>query len=281
MSSVAQRLHEAAQRLAIVTETPRLDAELLMAHAAGMSRSRLLACLREELAVPRFEEFVQRRLGCEPIAYISGEWEFFSLEFIVEKPLLVPRPETEHLVEAALAHFKKSPKPAPRILDLGTGTGCVAIALGKNIPGAHITATDLNPAALAVARKNALRHGVAVELREGDLFSPLGAEETFDAIVSNPPYVESVEWNALSPVIRLHEDPRALLGGPDGLEVIRRLILQAPQHLVPGGLLAIEIGERQRDAVSLLLERAGFVDIHFVNDLAGISRIACGTHGAA
>lgn len=275
MSTLAQRLNEAARRLATVTETPRLDAELLLAHALDTTRSRLLSRIREDIPAPGFDALLQRRLAYEPIAYITGTWEFFSLEFEVEKPLLVPRPETEHLVEAALQHLKDHPTEHPHVLEIGTGTGCVAISIARQAPGARVTATDIHPTALAIARKNALRHQTALDLRAGDLFTPIGADERFEVIVSNPPYVESVEWCLLSPVIRLHEDPRALLGGPDGLDLIRRIIPGARKHLVHNGLLALEIGEKQQRALADLLEQAGFREIRFVNDLAGIPRIAC------
>jgi release factor glutamine methyltransferase len=314
--TVAQRLAAAAQRLTPVSDTPRLDAELLLAHALGCTRSKLLARLRDTVEAPTFESLLERRLGWEPIAYILGSWEFFSLEFLVRPPMLVPRPETEHLVEVGLEclhnvapisrweypkaqtqrfddtlESRSSPSPSSSppltaaqrapvdVLELGCGTGCVAITLSKNLPNAHITATDINPEALALTQENAQRHQAALDLRLGDLFDALGPERRrFDLIVSNPPYIEEGDWAGLSPTIRLHEDPGALLAGADGLDTIRRIIADAPNWLKPGGWLALEISERQRDAVAALLDQAGFEQNAFRPDLAGIPRIAYGQH---
>jgi len=277
--ALAHRLHLAEQQLASITETPRLDAEILLAHALGLSRAALLARLRDRIPVSGFDDLLARRLNCEPIAYILGVWEFFSIEFRVRPPILVPRPETEHLVEVALEYLNERPGAA-RVLDLGTGTGCVALAIARNAPRCTVYATDINSAALELARENAKTFEIPLELRHGDLFAALEADTApFDAIVSNPPYVEEGDWPKLSPVIRRHEDPRALLAGPDGLDVIRRIIAGAPAFLRPGGLLAFEIGERHRDPVGTLLEPAGYHEIGFRNDLSGIPRVAFACRG--
>jgi release factor glutamine methyltransferase len=273
---LAVRIADAATRLRDVTETPRLDAEILLAHAMGISRAQLLARLRDRLEIPQYEPLLERRLACEPIAYIFGEWEFFSLPFRVVPPLLVPRPETEHLVEAVLERVGNQPA---RLLEIGTGTGCVAISIACNAPNARVVATDINPRAVQVAAQNAVRHHVAgrVEFRQGDLFEPVaGADSTFDVICSNPPYVETSAWDELPPVIRLYEDPRALLAGPDGLDVVRRLVSEGRRFLKPDGMLAFEIGMGQRAAVEQLLAENGYRDIMFRRDLAGIDRIASG-----
>jgi release factor glutamine methyltransferase len=271
--SLASRIAVATKLLERVSETPRLDAELLMAHALGISRAKLLARLIDHIEAPDFDGLVARRLEYEPLAYIFGSWEFYSLEFRVTPPLLVPRPETEHLVEAVLSHIGKSPA---RILEIGTGTGCVAVSIAKNAPSATVIATDVNPLALDVAAENASRHGVSdrVQPRQGHLFEPVTGERAFDVICSNPPYIEDYDWPNLSPVIRLHEDPRALLAGPDGLDVIRQLISGAKAHLKPEGLLAFEIGMGQHTAVRDLLIAAGYHPVNFIKDLAGIERIA-------
>lgn len=268
----AQRIAHAAARIAAMSDTPRLDAEILLAAALGISRSRLLARLQESSDAPLFEPMVERRLAHEPLAYILGEWEFFSLTFKVIPPLLVPRPETEHLVEAVLDHINGQPA---RILDLCTGTGCVAVAIAHNSPNCTVTATDINPLAVTVATENAQKNGVGdrVTATKRDLFPAMG--EPYDAVCSNPPYIEAAAWNGLSPVIRLHEDPKALLAGPDGLDIIRRIISEAPRYLKPGGLLALEIDGEQRNAVEQLFSDNGYKDIHFRKDLAGIDRIAC------
>lgn len=269
-------LTEAARQLDTVTETPRLDAEILLAHALGCSRAQLLARLREDGEAPGFEVLIARRLNYEPIAYIVGEWEFFSMSFLCRAPVLVPRPETEHLVEVALEHLGKTAGPAS-VLDLCTGTGCAAIAIAKNAPGCRVTATDISPDALTLARENAARHRVRVDFHAGDLFSALPeAAPPFDVIVANPPYVEESDWPGLSPVIRMHEDPRALLAGPDGMEIIRRIVAEASAWLKPGGLLALETGERQSDPVRALFATTGFTHIAARNDLAGIPRIIYG-----
>lgn len=277
MSTLAERLKEAARQLEPITETPRLDAEILLAHAMHLSRAQLLARLRDETPAPDFESLLARRLNHEPIAYITGHWEFFSLDFLVRPPMLVPRPETEHLVETALEFLSHGTSRAPSVLDIGTGTGCVAIAIAKHAPKAQMTAIDIRPDTLALARENADRHNVKVTFLQGDLFAALPKDTApYDLIVSNPPYVEEGDWDTLSPVIRKHEDPGALLAGPDGLDIIRRIIGESPQYLRKGGLLALEIGERQSRQVASLLSQAGFTNIRFVKDLAGFERIACG-----
>ena len=270
----AERLAAAAERLSNVTETPRLDAEILLAHALDISRSALLARLRERAEAPAFDEMLARRMASEPIAYILGEWEFFSLRLKVRRPLLVPRPETEHLVEAVLDFIGQDPA---NVLEIGTGTGCVAVALAHNALKSTIIATDLAPIALDTAGENARRYNLTdrITLRRGDLFEAVEAtDRLFDVVCSNPPYVEEGEWKTLPPVIRLYEDPAALVAGPDGLDVIRRIVREAPSFLKPDGMLAFEIGAGQRDAVEHLLEECGYRDIRFRPDLAGIPRIA-------
>ncbi len=274
MFPLAERLVSASEALSHMSETPRLDADLLMAHALGISRAQLLARLHEPCAAPAFEDLLARRLAFEPLAYILGEWEFFSLQFYSEPPMLVPRPETEHLVEAVLDFTDNRPA---RVLDIGTGTGCVALSIAHNAPACSVTATDINPAAIALAKRNAARHHLSerVTLHLGDLFAALPADEPpFDAVCSNPPYVEEGDWDDLDPVIRLHEDPRALLAGDDGLDIVRTLIQQAPAYLKPGGLLAFEIGMGQYSEVARLLTVSGYETVTSKCDLAGIQRIA-------
>jgi release factor glutamine methyltransferase len=293
----AERLAQAARLLQSVSDTPRLDAEILLAAALGVSRAKLLASLSERADAPAFDTCIERRLNYEPLAYILGEWEFFSLPFNVRPPLLVPRPETEHLVEAILdykAVWDATRRDATRqcgwcppfkpfkILEIGAGTGCVSVAIAVNVPGAAIVATDLNPLAIDVARQNAERHGVLdrIAFRQGDLFGALeSGDGPFDVVCSNPPYIEDAAWPDLSPVIRMHEDPRALLAGPDGLGVIRGIVNEAPDWLAPGGLLAFEIGMGQDTAVESMLRDGPYGDIRFRNDLACIRRIACAKHG--
>jgi len=272
----AQRIAQAEELLWPVTDTPRLDAEILLAAALDIARPALLARLHERAQAPEFDDLLGRRLYYEPLAYILGDWEFYSLSIKVSRPLLVPRPETEHLVEAVLDHVQGA---RARVLDCGTGTGCIAVAVARNASRARVVATDRNPLALEVASENAARHGVAerIEFRAGDLFGALSeGDAPFDVVCANPPYVEEGAWPQLSPTIRMHEDPAALLAGPDGLDVIRRLVGEAQGFLRPGGLLALEIGEKQHGSVGDMLREHGYEDVRFHRDLAGINRIACG-----
>jgi release factor glutamine methyltransferase len=247
-----------------------------LARALGLTRAQLLARLKEPADSLDFESLLARRLDHEPIAYILGDWEFFGLPFFVEPPVLVPRPETEHLVEAALGALNH--RDSANVLDIGTGTGCVAIAIGCNAPNVAIVATDIREANLDLARRNAERHGVAdrIEFRLGDLFGPIRAGEQFDAIVSNPPYVAEAEYVTLSPVIRKHEDRAALFAGTTGLEIVERIITGAREHLRPGGMLGIELGDGQFDAAAELMRDGGYANILAVRDLAGIDRVICG-----
>lgn len=277
MSSARVVLESVTQRLAGVTETPRFEAELLLTHALGWTRTQLFTRMRDplpELDSDRLESLLRRRIAHEPMAYILGAWEFFSLEVAVEAPLLVPRPETEHLVEAALAHL---PSAGGRVLDLCTGTGCVALAIAANAQPDQVWASDLNPVAVRVATENARRHDKNIRVVQGDLFNALPDDSgPFDVIVSNPPYVEKSAWDGLAPDIRNYEDPGALLSGEDGLDCIRRIVGEAPRWLVSGGLLALEMGEGQGTAVLALLDASGFDAIGLTNDLAGHNRIAHG-----
>jgi release factor glutamine methyltransferase len=273
MKTIADTLSEAAARLVAVTDTPRLDAEILLSAALDAGRAGILARLRDEAPPSTFEQLLERRLASEPIAYILGEWEFFSLSFLVRAPVLVPRPETEHLVEAVL---DEAWEDACRVLEIGTGTGCVAVSIAKNRPKCFVTATDIEEAYIRLAEENARRHGVheRVRFRQGDLFEALDEDEApFDMLCSNPPYVESGDWEGLDAVIRNYEDKRALLAGADGLDVIRRLIAEGKSRLRSGGLLALEIGMGQYEAVRELLEKNDYRECGSRKDLAGISRI--------
>jgi len=286
MSSVRDRIEDAVQLLTGVSDTPRADAEFLMAHLLGIPRARLTMYLDEHPDIPEYRVFVERRLAYEPIPYILGEWEFFSIPIKTRAPILVPRPETEHLVEvvtggrASLRATSSSASPRAssqfRILELCTGTGCVSIALALNLPKASITATDMSDEALALADENIRMHALEqrITLRKGDLFDALrDSDGSFDIICANPPYVEDSAFPGLSPSIRLYEDPLALLAGADGLDIIRGIIDKAQSHLVPRGMLALEIGDGQYEAVHELMRRACYSDIAAREDLAGIQRV--------
>lgn len=255
--------------------TPALDAELLLAHALGRSRSHLHAWPDDVLppdARARFEALIRRRGAGEPVAYLLGRREFWSLEFEVGPEVLVPRPETEGLVEIARAHLSAREAIAPSILDLGTGSGCVAIALARERPDAQVVAVERSDAALALARHNADRLGAAVEFLAGEWLTPV-AGHRFDAIVSNPPYVRSDDPHLTEGDAR-YEPRSALDGGPDGLDAIRALAERAGAGLVPGGLLALEHGADQAEAVAAVLTEAGWHATESRADLAGLPRFA-------
>jgi release factor glutamine methyltransferase len=257
-------------------ETPRLDAELLLACALGCDRLRLylefekpvLGAERE-----RFRELVRRRLRERlPVALLTGLREFWSLPLRVTPQVLVPRPETESLVEAALARFPER-EAEMGVLDVGTGSGAVALALAHERPKARVTATDLSEAALAVARENAERLGLAGRIRFlcGDLFAAV-AGERFDLVVSNPPYLADAEAAGLAPELA-HEPREALFAGPLGLEVLLRLVAGAPGALEPGGWLALETAPGQAEAVRAACNARGLAEAAVVRDLAGRPRV--------
>jgi release factor glutamine methyltransferase len=254
-------------------EDPRLDAELMLAEATGWERSRLVANPAGEVApaaTRRYAEMVRRRLRREPLAYILGRRGFRHLELAVDPRVLIPRPETELLVELALELRPRT------VLDVGTGSGAVALAIAAELPGAEVTATDISSAALAVAAANAERLGLAarVELHEGTL--PPGGEE-FDLVVANLPYVSEGDWGNLQREVAEWEPRGALLAGPDGLDVFRATL---PALAGITDCLALEIGAGQAGAVAGLLRSAGFEAVESRPDLAGIERLAIGRKGS-
>ncbi|MBI3181243.1 MAG: peptide chain release factor N(5)-glutamine methyltransferase [Myxococcales bacterium] len=264
-------------------DSPRLTAEVLLAHALGLDRVRLYIDLdrplsKEELAA--YRRLIERRAAGEPTQYLTGTREFYNRPFRVDARVLIPRPETELLVEAVLRFL---PEGAPtRVLDLCTGSGCIAATLAAERPLASVWATDLSPGACEVARANAevLEVGGRVTVLQGDLFDPVPEGARFDAVVSNPPYVASGEIERLSREVR-REPRQALDGGPDGLELIRRVASRARAHLKAGGLLALEIGEGQGEKVLQLLKDAGYVDPRLEKDLSRLDRLAFGKQPAA
>jgi release factor glutamine methyltransferase len=243
----------------------RLEAELLLAHVLDETRLGLHAeadrTLTEEEAAA-FDALLARRERGEPVAYLTGRKEFYSLEFAVTRDVLVPRPETEMIVDKVI---ELRPK---RLLDLGTGSGCIAVACAHHLPGCDVTATDVSARALAVARRNAERHGARIRFLEGDLYAALPQGERFDVIVSNPPYVRSAEATRVA----TQEPLLALDGGADGLALLARVIAGAPAFLAPEGTLLCEIGEDQESA-ALRLADAHFRTIQVERDLAGHPRM--------
>jgi release factor glutamine methyltransferase len=259
-------------------ERARVDGETLLLHLIGKNKAWLMAHADEDFAgctAIRFASLLERRRKGEPIQYITGEAEFFGLPFRVTRDVLIPRPETEHLVEKTTqlaASFAQ-----PRIVDVGTGSGVIAIALAVHLPNAHITAIDISEAALTVARDNATRSHVSDRIRflEGDLLNPV-ADENFDIVVSNPPYVPESDRASLAVEVRDHEPALALFASGDGLSIYRRLIPAAFEVLATGGFIVLEIGYGQQQAVRALLADAGFADIQFISDLQSIPRVAVG-----
>jgi release factor glutamine methyltransferase len=252
----------------------RLDAEVLLAHACGASRASLMAGMNVPSdAAARFRRMIARRVAREPIAYIIGSKEFFSLDFEVTPAVLIPRPETESLVEAALKFL--AIRPNSRVLDIGTGSGAIAIAIAANAPNVQIKAIDISQEALEVARRNAIRHRCTdrLDLIAADLFSDDASR--FDLIVSNPPYVADGDFETLQPEIRLHEPRVALTFGTDGLDMYRRIAAASRARLTPEGAVMVEIGAGQASEVEALFRRAGFSKIDVIRDLAGIERVIC------
>jgi release factor glutamine methyltransferase len=254
----------------------RRDTESLLLHLVGKNRAWLMARLDEDFAgctAIRFASLLDRRLQGEPIQYIVGEAEFFGLPFKVTPDVLIPRPETEHLVEKAIELGRL--RAAPRIVDVCTGSGAIAVALARSLPASEITGTDLSDAALRIARENAKRNDVDGRIRflQGDLFAPV-AGDRFDIAVANPPYVPTIERESMAVEVRDYEPEIALFAGADGLDIYRRLISAAPNVLVPGGFIALEIGYGQAPVVERLLAAAGFRQIEFIPDLQDIPRVA-------
>jgi release factor glutamine methyltransferase len=311
MASIAEGVAQAAERLSHGphAERARLDAEMLLGAVLKKNKAWLHAHGEEtlpETAVPRLAEWVERRSFGEPLQYILGETEFYRLPFRVTRDVLIPRPETEQVIEHVLhliPVFDRRPKrlfevrrirPAthdeekgrrtidphsagwpPRILDVGTGSGCIAVSIAHDCSEAEITATDLSASALELACFNAERLGYAKHIRflQGDLLEPVAGEQ-FDLIISNPPYVAERDRDSLAVEVRDFEPAQALFAGEDGLAVYRRLIPAAHAALVPGGWIVLEIGFGQEMGVCELLNAAGFEAIEFAADLQGIARVA-------
>lgn len=293
-----------------------LAAELLLLHVLGRNRTWLYAHPEEivsDAELQRFFELIARRAAGEPTQHLTGKQEFWGLEFEVTPDVLIPRPETEHVIEVALDRLalhelragrpQKSAGEGLQIADIGTGSGCIAIALAKELTAANFLATDISPVALAVAKRNANRHEVAdrIVFREANLFAPVGAQHVphqpgtmpnsappsalrqsrstshqpplFDLIASNPPYIGRREADSLAREVRDHEPHSALFGGEEGYELYADLITQSAQHLKPGGILVLELGHNSLPAVQPLLDTPDWTKVGVTNDLAGIPRV--------
>lgn len=284
----------------------RLDAEILLASILKVPKLDFILLKDKKInksAADKFKKFIARHAKYEPVAYILGNTEFMSLEFFVNRSVLIPRPDTETLVEEVIKYINGAGIKKPRILDIGTGSGVIAVSLAKYIKDSDVTAADLSMLALRVALKNAKHNGVGAGLACPELCRRVparGKRETraplqikfvksnlfgafcnknvkFDVIVSNPPYVTKGELKKLSLFIRKHEPVTALDGGKDGLEIIKKIIRQAPDYFKKDGILALEVGYKQAKKVKKLMEKAGFGNIAVIKDLAGIDRVVVGT----
>jgi release factor glutamine methyltransferase len=226
---------------------------------------------------PQFSQLLERRQTGEPLQYITGQSEFFGLPFSVGPGVLIPRPETEHLVEEVLRLAAQFSNPKLQIADIGTGSGIIAVALANALPNAKITAIDCSPQALTIARENADQNQVAerITFLEGDLLAPLAGQQ-FEIIASNPPYIPTSDHDSLSVEVRNHEPHSALFAGNDGLDLYRRLIPDALPLLKPSGWLVLEIGYNQQPAIEQLLRESSYQEIHFIPDYQGIPRVAVG-----
>ncbi|MBI2323421.1 MAG: peptide chain release factor N(5)-glutamine methyltransferase [Chloroflexi bacterium] len=274
---------DAAARLrAAADPSAALDADLLLAHVCGISKEALYAHLDAPLTSEQeqaYRDLVERRAAGEPVAYLRGHKEFFGLRFAVDRRVLIPRPETELLVEAVLAFIRTTGRM--RVADVGTGSGAIAIAVAASEPRAHVVATDVSAGALAVARTNAAAHQVSdrVDLRQGDLLGPIGGQ--VDAVAANLPYLrpEAVEHLAGDRTSLAFEPPVAVVAGPDGLDVIRRCVDQLPERLAPGGAAFFECDPPQADTVQELLRGRIRGTTRVLRDLTGSPRVVEGQRG--
>jgi release factor glutamine methyltransferase len=260
-------------------DSPRLDAELLLAHALSATRIKLILeakRLLEPAELVAFRELVKRRRAREPVAYILGYREFYGRTFRVDSRVLVPRPDSETLVDVALQRTRERSMSA-RALDLCAGSGCIGITLARERPTSRVLGTDMSDAALAVARDNALRLGAYnAAFAPGDLFAAVRPEARFDLIVANPPYVPSEDISALAPEIRDHEPRCAVDGGSDGLATVRRVVSGAPAHLAVAGVLAVEVGAGEAASAAEMFLRAGFTRVEIRRDAGRIERVISG-----
>lgn len=271
---VAELRRQATAQLA-TSDSPKLDADVLIAHGLGCSRTWLIAHGEDELpetTVAALQDLLARRAAGEPVAYLIGQREFWSLPLAVAPSTLIPRPDTERLVELALERIP--PAQPCRVLDLGTGTGAIALAVKRERPQAEVVAVEREPAALALAARNAASLGLTLVLHQGDWFAPVPGER-FHVIVSNPPYIAADDVHLRQGDVRF--EPRsALVAGADGLDDIRVLVREAPAHLLAGGWLLFEHGYDQGTAVRALLQARGFDDVSTWTDLGGQERVSGG-----
>ena len=280
-SAMSDAMTEATAKLSAAgVDSPKLVAQVLLAHTLGVPRANVMAYspkqpLQQHQLIT-YRTLVARCVAGEPMAYVVGHTEFYALDFLTDRRALIPRPETEHLVELALARIKpQSSNLKSQVVDVGTGCGCIVVSLAANLPDVRFIATDISADALALAHENARRHKVSsrIQFLRGDLLAPVPLRA--EGVVANLPYVTTTEWQSLPRHIREHEPRVALDGGPDGLDLIRRFFSQAPRYVKPDGWLLLEIGATQGQAVSALARQAfplAAVSLH--RDYAGLTRIA-------
>lgn len=258
--------------------SPRLDAEVLLAHACGRQRIELYTAFDQEPteeARVAFRELVRRRNEGTPVAYLVGYKEFYSMQFEVNPDVLIPRPETEHLVVAALDRAKEFDVQSLKIVDVGTGSGAIAVTVAKHLKNCHVTAIDKSPAALAVARRNAEKHQLGddrITFLESDLLSAIPADTKFDLVLSNPPYVSQAEFEQLPVTVRKFEPQMALVSGPDGSELIARLLVEAQARLNPRGYCIFEFSPMLNQRLASFVGTGWDTPI-VTKDLAGLARI--------
>ena len=251
----------------------RHEARLLLSHITGQSLTNIILNNTKPLDEPAIGAFfaaLERRKAKEPLQYILGRWGFMGLEMLTDPRALIPRPETELLVAEALSFIDKLGRKA-KVLDVCTGSGCIAVAIAK-LTDADVTAVDISPAALTLAAENAALHRVQIKFRQSDLFAGLKGQ-TYDVIISNPPYIPTGELSALQPEIQAHEPMLALDGGQDGLDIYRRLVPASLEHLAPDGALFLEIGPK---AVETIMTSAGYGIVRLEKDYAGLNRVLVG-----
>ena len=284
MPTIAQAITEGASRLhSSGIDQERRTAGLLLCHVMGIDRTRLLTRSEEQIDEAQYLAYlalVVRRAAGEPAQYLTGHQEFYGLDFIVTPDVLIPRPETEFLIERVMNVVEDARQESLLIVDVGTGSGCIAVTVAKQLLRARLIATDASPAALNVARTNAERHGVRdrIEFLEGDLFAPLaerGLEGAVDVLASNPPYVSEERPELIQREVYEWEPHEALFGGVDGLDFHRRLIAQSPHYLKPGGYVVLEIAFSQVDSVSEMVKVSAFELLDTTRDLQGIPRTLC------
>ena len=281
MLTVSEAIAEGARLLqSSGVNEARRTAGVLLCHVLSIDRTRLLTQSDRKIEEPDYQSYlrlIERRAAGEPLQYITGHQEFYGLDFIVTRDVLIPRPETEFLVEQVIKLASQSHMTAPLIVDVGTGSGCIAVAIATSLPDAKVIATDVSAAALAVAQKNAERNGVGgrIEFLYGDLLGPLrqrGLEAAVDILASNPPYVEEGRPELVQREVRDFEPHVALFGGADGLDFYRRLLADGLKYVKPGGYLVCEIGYTQLDAISDMIDGPSWELIEATNDLQGIPR---------